>query len=80
DDWFESEPNPRIQQHASSSSLDDLAPQLINSNLLQRNLFQPINDNDANTVRHRPQIITTDDKTTAKQTKTSRMSESDIFG
>ncbi|CAF4642317.1 unnamed protein product, partial [Rotaria magnacalcarata] len=80
DDWFESEPNPRIQQQASSSSLDDVTPQLINSNLLHRNLFQTINDNDANPVRHRPQPIITDNKTTANQMNTSRISESDIFG
>ncbi|CAF0769690.1 unnamed protein product [Rotaria sordida] len=82
DDWFEPTSDVSTPQQVLLSTPDDITPQVIDTNPFQQSRFQPINDNNTDTVGHRPPttpLINTDYKTKTKQTKTPRMSESDIF-
>ncbi|CAF2583536.1 unnamed protein product [Rotaria sp. Silwood2] len=83
DDFFEPTLDVSTSQQMLLSTLDAITPQAVDTNPFQRNRFQPIkNNNNTDIVGHRPPstpLINSDNKTKTNQTKTPRMSESDIF-
>ncbi|CAF2986392.1 unnamed protein product [Rotaria sp. Silwood2] len=83
DDFFEPTLNVSTSQQMLLSTSDTITPQAVDTNPFQRNRFQPIkNNNNTDIVGHRPPstpLINSDNKTKTNQTKTPRMSESDIF-
>jgi hypothetical protein len=82
DDWFEAASNISNPRQLSSWTPDDAIPLTTGSSTFRQNLFQPINNNNNDTVEHRPPIrplIPTDDETKTKRSTTPRISESGIF-
>ena len=82
DDWFEAESDVSSSRKVLQLAPDQITPSPNNTNVFQRNLFQPISDYSTDIGQRRsptvPSIVT-DDQTKTRRSTTSRLSESDIF-
>ncbi|CAF2982272.1 unnamed protein product [Rotaria sp. Silwood2] len=82
DDWFESASDVSSSRQLTPLIPNDTISTRLGSSTFRRNLFQPIKDNNTDTIEHqspvRP-IILSDDETNAKRFKAPNFFETGIF-